>query len=460
MVTFDFRTLIGESGSLSSAMLGLEENGLWVISGVNGAVSTFQLSEGNDATLVGSKLLGDGVANLGLTDAYFDNDDRVWLWDHIQKRALVYHGEDLSAVSLGGNSLGISGIVQLGDAYVVSGPEPSELRLISGEEGTAFDLLNSYQGGTKDSIATVSDLITVKIGQREFVIAASHDDNGLSCFETYGNELILVDSIGAKDGVWITGVNDLEVVEVAGETFVLAASAEANAVVSLRLNAEGVFFPVDQLWDTRETRFGGVSDMASFEWYERDFTILGGTDGGLSLIETLPGGGLFNHTSIAQSVDWLVGQTADLVVEVIGDEAQVFASGTLDVGVAQLNVDLSRTGGKLDGTAGADTLSGGWMDDLIFGQAGDDNLVGRAGDDVLIDGAGSDVLTGENGADVFVFVADGDQDKITDFVQGEDRIHLGGWGQIYAWTALEISETTFGAKIVWGDEILNVYAKN
>lgn len=66
------------------------------------------------------------------------------------------------------------------------------------------------------------------------------------------------------------------------------------------------------------------------------------------------------------------------------------------------------------GGDGNDTLSGNEDDDLLYGQAGNDALAGESGDDRLFAGAGNDTLTGGAGldtmtgglgSDVFVFAA-------------------------------------------------------
>jgi len=69
--------------------------------------------------------------------------------------------------------------------------------------------------------------------------------------------------------------------------------------------------------------------------------------------------------------------------------------------------------------------------DVLSGNDGDDTLVGGAGNDSLRGGAGADRLTGDAGSDVFVYgsltespSASGQQDRITDFVAGTDRIGL------------------------------------
>ena len=90
----------------------------------------------------------------------------------------------------------------------------------------------------------------------------------------------------------------------------------------------------------------------------------------------------------------------------------------------------------LDGTAGADTLTGG---------AGDDILRGRKGADLLDGGAGADRLRGDGGRDTFVFSSANDSspdamDTIEDFQSGRDKIDLsaidamgGGEDDLFAW---------------------------
>jgi Ca2+-binding RTX toxin-like protein len=97
------------------------------------------------------------------------------------------------------------------------------------------------------------------------------------------------------------------------------------------------------------------------------------------------------------------------------------------------------------GGNGHDTLLSGGDDDLLFGDAGndalgggshDDRLFGGAGNDSLIGGQGADTMTGGSGADVFVFDNDsrwlgGENDVITDFTRGLDRIDLSAMDAIH-----------------------------
>ncbi len=124
----------------------------------------------------------------------------------------------------------------------------------------------------------------------------------------------------------------------------------------------------------------------------------------------------------------------------LGSAADKVVNGGTIRGTVNLygNADLfdGRTGrqiGLVSGGVGNDTLLGGnWDDslsggdgnDLVRGGAGDDVLLGAAGLDTFRGGLGDDTMTGSTGADVFVFLRGQGTDRITDFVNGVDRIDL------------------------------------
>jgi RTX calcium-binding nonapeptide repeat (4 copies) len=85
----------------------------------------------------------------------------------------------------------------------------------------------------------------------------------------------------------------------------------------------------------------------------------------------------------------------------------------------------------LQGTSGADTLTGAAGDDLLFGGGGKDKCSGGAGNDREDGGRGKDTLTGGAGKDVFDFNSAKDtgktasgRDVITDFRHNIDDIDL------------------------------------
>lgn len=75
---------------------------------------------------------------------------------------------------------------------------------------------------------------------------------------------------------------------------------------------------------------------------------------------------------------------------------------TLFVRQAVALSDVRTSPSTLNGTAGADTLTGGADDDTIYGREGGDRLDGGGGDDVLVPGGGNNVVDGGAGADVLV----------------------------------------------------------
>ena len=81
----------------------------------------------------------------------------------------------------------------------------------------------------------------------------------------------------------------------------------------------------------------------------------------------------------------------------------------------------------LVGGWGVDTVSGGAGNDTLYGQTGNDSLSGGAGNDVLIGGSGNDTLTGGAGNDIFWhYDNSGENDLITDYAAGQDKIRLSG----------------------------------
>ena len=168
---------------------------------------------------------------------------------------------------------------------------------------------------------------------------------------------------------------------------------------------------------------------------------LDGSDGN----DTLRGGG-GDDTLIGGGGNdrFIVNGEADLVIEArTGGMDRVISSATsytLAAGVENLTlrsdaVDGSGNGlgNRIFGNTGANTLHGAGGNDTVHGGAGNDGLAGGGGDDVLIGSAGVDRLAGGAGADTFRFanvshsgIGAGSRDVVLDFVQGTDRIDLGG----------------------------------
>jgi Ca2+-binding RTX toxin-like protein len=102
---------------------------------------------------------------------------------------------------------------------------------------------------------------------------------------------------------------------------------------------------------------------------------------------------LVNTTTFSNQVDSSVAAMADgRFVVTYSDEN---SSGDSFGGVRSQIFDPTR----FDGTAGADTVTGGNFDDRYLGYGGEDVMSGRGGDDYLNGGEGSDTLSGDDGND-------------------------------------------------------------
>ncbi|WP_370651221.1 calcium-binding protein [Neorhizobium galegae] len=71
-----------------------------------------------------------------------------------------------------------------------------------------------------------------------------------------------------------------------------------------------------------------------------------------------------------------------------------------------------------------DTVNADYGNDSVYTGFGNDVLYREDGNDLLSGGSGNDALTGGAGADTFIFSVDSDQDTITDFVAGTDKVQL------------------------------------
>lgn len=327
------------------------------------------------------------------------------------------------------------------------------------QEGFRLSLVSTVNDTDKSHASEISDLQTARVGNADFVISISYTENGISSYRVgEGGALHMVDSISAKSGLWVAGLSAMLQVDMNGETFLITTASQSNTLAAVRLNEQGVFFITDIVNDTRDTRFSGASALDNFEVDGRDFIVVGGDDGGISLFELLPGGQLFHHQTIIQTQDWDVGAITAISTAILGEEVQIIVSGAGRGGLVQLVLPLTDFGDRIVGTSAADQINGGAGDDMLLGGAGNDRLLGGAGEDVLFADSGMDVLTGGAGADIFVFTADGQRDRITDFELGSDRLHLGEWGRIYDISGLEITRESHGATIHWRDETIDIFS--
>ena len=215
------------------------------------------------------------------------------------------------------------------------------------------------QDSSKTTLDSVSNVITVSIGTNTYAIATSDRESGMTSHRvTASDDVVFVDAIAARDGLWSSGLNELEVVEMGGATYLVSASSGSSSLASVRINDFGIFFVEDVVHDSLDTRFAGAVGVEHFAANNRDFIVTGGIDGGVSMFELLPGGTFYHLGSTEMTTDWNVGTLSTFEALAFQDELQLFLAGTAVDGMAQLTLDLGNIGVRWTGTAGNDRYTG------------------------------------------------------------------------------------------------------
>lgn len=370
---------------------------------------------------------------------------------------------DLS--QLGGRITAIAPVDLNGVAHLAvaadhgSGMALLRLESRAGVAGSQPELVSIAPDHAKTTLGGVSDLLSFKIGAQSFVAAASAQEQGLSLYRIGADgALALSDSLTPKEGLWTSDISALEAVDLAGRTYLIAASSAANSLTVLRVNPMGVMFITDHLLDDRASRFGAPNQIEAVLVNGRQLVLAGGGDSGFSLLELLPDGRLFHHLALEAQEAWagLAGSLTSLSAELSGSNLQIFAGGA--GGLMQFALDLSRLGPLVLGTAASERLEGGSGDDLIFGAGGRDILIGGAGDDLLIATESGAQFYGGAGRDIFQIGPGSMRSVIHDFEKGIDRLDLGDWGRIYHQSALTILLQNDGAEIRYGGNILELHS--
>jgi serralysin len=324
----------------------------------------------------------------------------------------------------------------------------------------AMSFVTSISDTPKTYLTEISDLASFGSGGDRVLLALSSVDHGMTSFRissTGASEV--VDSIGPREGLYISGAQMLQVAQVAGQNFAVLAASGSDSLSVVRINPMGVFFVTDHMIDDRQTRFANVSALDMFEANGRMFVVAAGNDSGFSILELLPGGILSQFQTHVRETGTSLGAVTAIEAKVIGASVFVFMTQSDGTQVQQFELTLANLGLAITAQAGGTTL-GTALNDRLFGSALGDTLQGAGGADWLHDGLGVDQLSGGGGADVFVFASDGALDRITDFEMGIDRLDMSAWGRIYSASAFDIQSTLNGAEISFGQERVILISAN
>jgi Ca2+-binding RTX toxin-like protein len=319
--------------------------------------------------------------------------------------------------------------------------------------GGAPDLVTVLRDNDALMLSGIAAIDSAWVDGTPYIVTASTHESGISVMQMgTSGQLWHRDQFGAEGKLPIDRPVALETVQMDGRHFIVTADFGSGSLTVLELHAGGTLSFVDQVNDTRDTRFGNTSVLDTITVDGRVFIAAGGSDGGVSLFQMLPGGYMLHSDTLIDGLDTALDGLSGLRFVQNGSALELFALSTRDTGLTRIAVDMGPSGvagAVSQGTAG---------NDVIAPASGRSDVRGEAGDDILMDGTGSETLWGGDGADMFVFVKDGQTDTIADFDVTEDRIDISRAGRIYDITNISMTNILGGMVLIWGDEELILQA--
>ncbi|MEM6637024.1 MAG: hypothetical protein AAF667_14165 [Pseudomonadota bacterium] len=317
----------------------------------------------------------------------------------------------------------------------------------------------SFQATATTALADVRDLAVVQKGSLTFLFAASADTETIVSYAVGADgTLTEVDSDGQSDGVSIQDPVAIQAASLAGKDYVLVGSTGSNSITVMEVAGSGKLILRDHVIDDQDTRFAALTSLEVVQSGTHTFVVAKGSDDGLSLFALLPGGKLFHIASVEDTPATALDNVTGLAAAIHGNTLKIFATSQSEPGIALVSASLSGLGIVVDGSVASQTITGTSGADILIGAAGDDRLLGQDGDDILRDGTGVDELTGGEGADVFQLVTDGQTDVIIDFDPSEDSLDLSDYLLFQSVSQLTITPTAWGAQITYLDETTDIYS--
>ncbi|MDP5349304.1 MAG: hypothetical protein NWQ32_13065, partial [Paracoccaceae bacterium] len=303
----------------------------------------------------------------------------------------------------------------------------------------------------------VSDILAITLQGQDYLVTTHATADAVAVHRVdQGGALQHVSEFGAAQGLGIDAPSAMASVQLGDGQYVVLASTLSSSLSVFSVGADGALTPVDHVLDDLATRFHRVTALEAVTAGDRSFILAGGADDGLSAFLLLPGGRLLHMDSMADTVAATLANASNIAGFDSGQGLRIFATSETEPGITRLAVDTPNRGLTQIGTASADAITGGSLDDILAGGAGADTIDGGAGHDIVMDGAGNDRMTGGPGSDMFILAADGTPDVITDFQPGQDRLDLSAWVGLSSADQLRIDTRSWGAELGFRAETLEL----
>lgn len=367
-------------------------------------------------------------------------------------------GTNLGRIASWGGDLERSVTADLGTAQMVYGAKAGAAGLgwLRFEDGVLVS-----HGAVADTEATHAEdaqgVASAVVGGQRYLFSAGGRDLGITSWRILPDgALEAVDGLSVEEGLWIAAPSALEAVTLGDQVFLVLAAAGSGSLSVVAVGPDGGLSVVDHVLDDRTTRFGGVTALELVEHAGQAWVIAGGADDGISLFRMLPDGRLLAEATLVDDLDMGLSDIGAIAAQSRGAGLDIYVGSMAQDGLTQLRFETGVMGQQRTATSAGGVLPGSADADVLQGGAGVDRISAGSGDDVLIDGAGSDTLTGGAGADTFVFVPDGQADVVADFTPHEDRLDLSGWALLRSPQQLEMAQISDGFSITYGAESLTV----
>lgn len=414
---------------------------LYAVTGPGGGISAYRIGADGLPVLSGSLLFDPEFSALPANRIAVTEDGSAVILGAtaggVMQSALDANG-GIGPVAVLPASVGTTATLAADGAgrLALSGPDTA---LLSRSDGTILTRLDAA-----DALAFASGG-TLLLATRDGALLHHQADGGTN-------------SIGAAQGLAVSGATALATVQAHGTEFVLLAGAGSGSLSVAEITGTGMVLR-DHILDTRTTRFAAAQDVAAAAVNGQVFVVAGGRDDGLSLLTLLPDGRLVHLHALENGAAGGLGGVTRLAMGqtggLTGGGLQVFALTDSGAGITALSLPDAGSGSVFRGSG---HLAGGTGQDLLVAEGGSAILSGGAGDDILVAGSDPVTMTGGPGADTFVMTEGSGTVTITDFSAGEDRLDLSDYMMLRAPSQLTVTPTGDGATIRYRAEELRLHS--